>query len=104
MHRQPQPKLTLVVDPAVVRRAKAYAALHDTSVSTLVEAFLRNLTAESSTDPGNQPASWPPITRSLFGALGGVLADGKRDDGMADAEALRLAHLSRKYLHDDGLS
>ena len=39
-------KLTLVVDPAVIRRAKSFASSHDTSVSSLVEAYLSQLTAD----------------------------------------------------------
>ena len=36
-------KLTLSVDTQIVRRAKEFADRHDTSVSALVEDFLRRL-------------------------------------------------------------
>jgi hypothetical protein len=36
-------KLTLSVERKIVARAKAFARIHDTSVSRLVESFLRRL-------------------------------------------------------------
>jgi hypothetical protein len=36
-------KLTLSVDRKIVAHAKAFARIHDTSVSRLVESFLRRL-------------------------------------------------------------
>jgi len=87
-----QSKLTLVVDPSVVRRAKSYASAHRTSVSTLVESFLKNLTAEEEHDTASDPDSWPPITRSLYGALADV--------GDVDADDLKRRHLWEKYLRD----
>jgi len=87
-----QSKLTLVVDPTVVSRAKSYASAHSTSVSTLVESFLNNLTAEDVTATSTDPDYWPPITRSLYGALAE-----QRD---VNTDDLRRRHLSEKYLHD----
>jgi hypothetical protein len=92
MSRTLQPKLTLVVDPGVVRRAKSYAATHRTSVSSLVESYLRNLTAEGGLGIETDPDTWPPITRSLYGALADV--------GDADTEDLRFRYLREKYLRD----
>lgn len=87
-----QSKLTLVVDPSIVRRAKSYAAAHHTSVSTLVESFLKNLTEGDDGNVGFEPSSWPPITRSLYGSLA--------EHREVDADELKRRHLSDKYLHD----
>ena len=87
-----QSKLTLVVDPLVVRRAKSWASTHNTSVSALVESYLRNLTEGESGGIGVDPNSWPPLTRSLYGALS--------EHGDADADALKRKHLTEKHLHD----
>ena len=87
-----QSKVTLVVDPSVVRRAKAYASAHRTSVSSLVESYLRNLTAEEAEDISTDPDSWPPTTRSLYGALA--------QPGDVDTDQLKRRYLRDKYLHD----
>ena len=87
-----QSKLTLVVDPSVVRRAKSYASAHQTSVSSLVESYLRNLTAEEAQEISAEPDSWPPTTRSLYGVLAHV--------GDLDTDELRQQYLRDKYLHD----
>lgn len=87
-----QSKLTLVVDPSVVRRAKSYASAHSTSVSALVESYLKNLTAADGDDISSDPDSWPPTTRSLYGALA--------DIGGTDTDELKRRHLHNKYLHD----
>lgn len=92
MKEPKQSKLTLVVDPAVVRRAKSWASDHNMSVSSLVESFLKNLTAEGRDVIDPVPDAWPPITRSLFGALA--------EHGEVDVDELRRKHLSDKYLHD----
>ena len=54
-------KLTLSIDPEVVRRAKELARRWDTSVSALVEARLRGLTGSGSADT--------PLVARLRGAL-----------------------------------
>ena len=87
-----QSKLTLVVDPSVVRRAKSYASAHQTSVSSLVESYLKNLTAEEAEGILTDPDSWPPTTRSLYGALAHV--------GDVDTDELKRRYLRDKYLHD----
>lgn len=93
MSTSKQTKLTLVVDPLVVRRAKSYASAHRTSVSSLVESFLKNLTSGDVHELTHDPESWPPTTRSLFGALA--------DTGEIDTDELKLRHLREKYLHDE---
>ncbi len=85
-------KLTLVVDPSVVQQAKTYAAAHKTSVSTLVETYLRNLTADQERDMSFDPSSWAPTTRSLYGAL--------TESGDVDPDTLKRQYLYDKYLHD----
>jgi hypothetical protein len=87
-----QSKLTLVIDPSVVRRAKSYASQHKTSVSSIVESYLKNLTSESGSDSTSDPESWAPITRSLFGALAEI--------GDVDTDDLKYQYLRDKYLHD----
>ena len=87
-----QSKLTLVVNPSVVRRAKSYASAHGTSVSSLVESYLKNLTAAEGNDMSSDPDSWPPTTRTLYGALTGL-------EGV-DTDELKRRYLHDKYLHD----
>ena len=87
-----QSKLTLVVDPAIVQRAKSYASAHNVSVSLLVETYLKNLTETDEPEPMSHPNSWPPTTRSLYGALA--------DPANTEANELKLSHLRTKYLHD----
>ena len=73
------PKLTLSVDSEVVRRAKRYAQARGTSVSRLVERFLRLVSS-----PTGKTAA-PPVLKRLRGSLkGGRLADYRR-------------HLQEKY-------
>lgn len=87
-------KLTLVVDPAVVRRAKSFASAHDTSVSSLVEAYLSQLTADDTGETIEERGSLPPTTRALFGSLR------SRDSDAIDERELRVRRLTEKYLHD----
>ena len=89
-----QTKLTLVVDPRVVRRAKSYASSHDTSVSALIEAYLKQLTESDRDTISVDPQSWPPLTRKLFGSL-----RGERPQEV-DYDRLKTEYLTEKYLHD----
>jgi len=89
-----QTKLTLVVDPNIVRRAKSYASSHATSVSALIEAYLKQLTESEQDNVSADPHSWPPLTRKLFGSLHTQSSQDIDDD------ALRTRYLSEKYLHD----
>lgn len=56
-------KLTLSADKDVVREAKRVAAAHNTSLSAMVDRFLRALIVERERRP------LPPITRSLAGIV-----------------------------------
>ena len=76
-------KLTLSVDEEVVARAKRYAAGRRTSVSRLVEQYLR-LLARARPKPGLEP---PPVLARLRGALKGARG------GAADYRR----YLERKY-------
>jgi hypothetical protein len=58
-------KLTLSVDPAVVERAKRYAADRGTSVSQLVETLLDLISSDT---PGPAAAA-PPVLSRLRGAI-----------------------------------
>lgn len=73
------PKLTLSVDPNVVRGAKRYAISQGTSVSRLVERYLDFLSRKF------DMAEAPPVLRMLRGAARGIPADAHRQ------------HLLRKY-------
>ncbi|MBN2566213.1 MAG: hypothetical protein JXB46_10935 [Candidatus Eisenbacteria bacterium] len=94
MRTGPASKLTLVVDSAVVRKAKSFAASHGTSVSGLVEAYLKQLTVAEEDGSGSDLQDLPPVTRSLYGALRPDESD------VPDAEALKTRRLMRKHLHD----
>ena len=88
-------KLTLVVDPVVVRRAKSFASAHNTSVSSLVEAYLSQLTADEGGDESNKEFdSLPPTTRALLGSLRGP------DSDSFDERETKVRRLTEKYLHD----
>jgi DNA-binding IclR family transcriptional regulator len=56
-------KLTIRVDAKVIEQAKEYATLHDTSISELVEAFLRELERKE------KETSATPILDQLTGIL-----------------------------------
>lgn len=55
-------KLTLSVDEEVVRRAKDFAESRETSVSSLVEVYLRRLSGEH-----RPPGALPPLVARLRG-------------------------------------
>jgi hypothetical protein len=74
------PKLTLNVDAAVVEKAKSYAKEHGTSVSAMVETYLRSVVSEGTSEKE------PPILRAIRGSLrSGDAGDYRR-------------HLEKKYL------
>jgi hypothetical protein len=56
-------KLTLTVDPEVVERAKRFADEHATSISSLVEEFLRRI----STPATGRAGGLPPVVARLRG-------------------------------------
>ena len=87
-------KLTLVVDPAVIVEAKSYAAAHKTSVSALIEAYLKQLTHARPKGISENPKTWAPLTRKLLGSLH------VRNAADLDYEQAKLRHLSKKHLHD----
>jgi antitoxin component of RelBE/YafQ-DinJ toxin-antitoxin module len=74
-------KLTLSVDEEVIEQAKSWAAREGTSVSHLVERFLREAAASGEAPAGTAP----PVLRRLRGCLTGL-----------DVEAHRR-HLETKY-------
>ncbi|HRW75850.1 MAG: hypothetical protein H6568_14395 [Lewinellaceae bacterium] len=77
-------KLTLRLDKAVIEEAKEYARAHQTSLSSLVEAYLALLTRSEST---SQTIS--PLVRQLTGVI-----DLKQAE--LDQENYR-EHLAKKY-------
>ena len=77
-------KLTLRLDKSVIEQAKAYARTHQTSISSLVEAYLALLTRS---ETSSQTIS--PTVRQLTGVI-----DLKKAD--LDRENYR-DHLAKKY-------
>jgi len=79
-------KLTLSIDKETIDVAKHYAAHHGTSVSRLVERFLRTLEGEDE--------------QEFFAQLHASLKrEGYRTRiSSGDLEALRRQHAERKYL------
>ena len=71
------PKLTLSVDDEVIRQAKAWAAREGTSVSQLVERFLR----DASTPPDSPETPAAPVLRRLRGCLKGLDVEARRRPG-----------------------
>ncbi len=66
-------KLTLHVDADLISAAKEEAAVRRTSVSKLVTAFFRALSAGSTTS--HPRGDLPPITASLVGCIKGSDVD-----------------------------
>ena len=77
-------KLTLRLDKSVIQQAKEYARTHQTSISSLVEAYLALLTRS---ETSSQTIS--PTVRQLTGVI-----DLKKAD--LDQENYR-DHLAKKY-------
>ena len=65
-------KLTLTVDPEVVRQAKAYAAKQQQSLSKLVENYLKSLTRTETSQP-------PPLTGAVA-ELAGMISEKELED------------------------
>ena len=85
-------KLTLAVDSSVIRKAKGYAANQRTSVSSLVQSYLKSLTESEYDSAGAADRTLPPIKRKLCGAV--RLPEG------TDPDQLKWGYLSQKYLRD----
>lgn len=71
-------KLTLRLDPGLIRRAKRYARERGKSLSRLVADYFALLQAqgekakrEERAEVPAEPEELPPLTRSLWGALSG---------------------------------
>ncbi len=77
-------RLSLSIDDAVVARAKAFALRNRTSVSELVEEFLRSLDQRSG----------DPVIRGLHEELLAMDHDANQE---LDIDALKRAHTSAKY-------
>lgn len=56
-------KLTLKIDEGVIERAKNYAKMHNTSVSSLVEVYLQKVTNPS------RKSRITPLVKSLSGLM-----------------------------------
>jgi hypothetical protein len=84
-----QTKLTLRLDDAVIRRAKAWARARGVSLSAAVAAYFAQLPDESA-GPASDVGPW---TRRLIGAAGPAHGD----VGDADVRRRHRDHLERKY-------
>ena len=78
-------RLTLKIEAALVKRAKAFAREHGASVSEIVTAYFASLPHEEMA--GFDVNELPPLTRSLLGVCKG--SDFKMDD--------YIAYLEKKY-------
>lgn len=76
-------KLTLSIDPEDVRSAKRYAARRKTSVSKLVQGYLRRISREE------ESRSSTPILDRLKGIL--------KDSGIVDPVEAYRTHLIEKH-------
>lgn len=79
-----QSKLTLSINSKVIRDAKAYASEHNTSLSSVVEALLRGLSAT----PTNVASATPIVSE---------LAKIKVKPLVSDARDLYADYLIEKY-------
>ncbi len=77
-------KLTLTIDDGVIQEAKAYAKRRRTSVSKLVEAYLKELAVAEGSEP-----ELMGVVAELAGVLRDVDVEQHQDD--------YLSYLSRKY-------
>jgi chemotaxis regulatin CheY-phosphate phosphatase CheZ len=75
-------KLTLNVEPDVIQAAKQYAQAHHVSLSKLVTQFLREL---------------PQTSHDFLTQLHETLLEEGFQESSADTQALRRAHVKRKY-------
>ena len=67
------PKLTLSVDADVIERAKQFASEHDTSVSAMVQSYLKLVVQAPAEFPG------APIVSGLRGRLKGARVGDYKD-------------------------
>jgi len=81
-------KLTLTIDPAVIRQAKAYARGKNTSVSRIVEEYLSAISS-GGTERAFSLNIESPITDSLVG----MFRDPGKEYGAILEEALTEKHL-----------
>jgi ABC-type Fe3+ transport system substrate-binding protein len=79
-------KLTLSIDPEIKKKAKAYAKANNTSISKIVEQYLKQLS-----DSEERDDSWKdflsPVVRDMVGSLD--------KDKVIDDE--RYQYLIKKY-------
>jgi hypothetical protein len=78
-------KLTLKLDNQVIERAKIYAQKKNTSLSKLIEAYLKFLTSSSSADTNEVT----PLVKSLSGVI--------KSSNLSDIKESYKKHLTKKY-------
>jgi hypothetical protein len=78
-------KLTLKLDNQVIERAKHYARKKNTSLSRLVEAYLKLLTSAGSAEAGEIT----PLVKSLSGAV--------QASRLKDSQSAYKKYLAKKY-------
>ena len=90
-----QTKLTLRLDDAAIRRAKAWARRRGISLSAAVAAFFAQLPVVAD-EPDEPEFRIGPWTRRLIGA-GGFAPGDASDAGDDEIRRLHREHLERKY-------
>ena len=91
-------KLTLTIDPRVAEEAKKKASEQHTTVSAMVETFLRQATTGSRSRPteGERYTAAPdPELPADLQMLAGCL----KEYAEFDPDGARYGHLKEKYLH-----
>lgn len=83
--------LNLLIDGNIKLQAKSYAKNHKTSVSHLVEDYLRELLK------GNEESTYIPKSKTLR-SLVGILGEENRE--YTNAKDGYHRHLEKKYLND----
>jgi len=80
-------KLTLTINEDVISKAKAFAKSQNSSLSGIIENYLKSLTNKNTEDRKDELT---PITKSLRGAFKNV--------GNIDYKEERMKRLEEKYL------
>jgi len=78
-------KLTLKLDNQVIEKAKIYARKKNTSLSKLIEAYLKFLTYSSTSDANEVT----PLVKSLSGVI--------KASKLSDNKESYKKHLTKKY-------
>ena len=90
--RMAKQKLTLALEPDLIAFGKSYAAARGTSLSELLETYLAQLRATPEVPEGDGASA---LVRRIRSELAHGVPQAPHS---VDQKAVRLAHLSTKYL------